>query len=321
MKLIVAVDSEWGIGNKGDLLARIRADLNNFRRLTDGKTVILGSNTLSTFPGGRVLKNRVNIVLHPDESYRPEGAVMAHSIPQAVELAKRYGGEETFAIGGASVYRQLLPYCDTAYVTKFKKSYEKDVYFENLDESPEWELAEESEVMYSDPEKDTDPDLAYTFCVYKRVLPAVFVRDANAGDVEEIYRMLKTVADRHRELRPDIMGATESKYTREELRSLVSGQGGTRVFVAECGKKVCGHVFCEVKQGFVRDLYIDDLCVDAAYRRRGAGKKLMARAEAYGRESGCAFVLLNVWDGNTEAEEFYRNYGMTERSRYLEKRI
>ena len=168
MKLIVAVDNEWGIGNKGDLLARIRADLRNFRRVTGSGTVILGSNTLATFPGGRVLPGRVNIVLHPDPEYRPEGAVVAHSLEEAVALAKQYGGDDVFVIGGASVYRQMLPFCDTAYITKFKKSYEKDVYFEDLDASPEWELAEESEEFASDPETDTDPDLKYTFCIYKR---------------------------------------------------------------------------------------------------------------------------------------------------------
>ena len=80
MKLVVAVDKEWGIGYRGDLLARVRADLQHFRALTEGKVVILGSNTLATFPGGRVLKNRTNLVLHPEESYRPEGAVVLHSL-------------------------------------------------------------------------------------------------------------------------------------------------------------------------------------------------------------------------------------------------
>ena len=321
MKLIVAVDNEWGIGNKGDLLARIRADLNNFRSLTDGKTVILGSNTLSTFPGGRVLKNRVNIVLHPDQAYRPEGATVAHSVAEALALAKRYGYDDTFIIGGASIYRQFLPYCDTAYVTKFKKSYEKDVYFENLDESYEWELAEESEVMHSDPEKDTDPDLSYTFCTYKRVRPAVIIREANPQDVGDIYRLLKIIADLHRELRPDIMGGTESKYSKEELEKFVSAQAGPRIFVAECGGEVCGHIFCELRRGFANEVYIDDLCVDPQYRRRGIGKKLMDRAEAFGRENGCAGMILNVWRGNAEAEEFYKSRGMTERSRYYEKKL
>lgn len=167
MKLVVAVDREWGIGYKGDLLARVSADLKNFRVLTQNKTVILGSNTLATFPGGKALKNRVNIVLHPDKDYAPEGAVVVHSIEEAVKEAEKY--DDVFVIGGASVYRQMLPYCDTAYVTKFERSFEKDVYFENLDASDEWELAEVGEEQLSDPEKDGIKDLAFRFCKYVRV--------------------------------------------------------------------------------------------------------------------------------------------------------
>lgn len=169
MKMIVAVDREWGIGNKGDLLARIRADLMNFRNETAGKTVVLGSNTLATFPGGRVLKNRTNIVLHPDPAYAPEGAIVAHSIDELLDILKSYNTDDVYIIGGASVYRQMLPYCDTAYVTKFEKSYEKDVYIPDLDVSDEWILSETSEPKVSDPETDTEGELTFRFCTYKRV--------------------------------------------------------------------------------------------------------------------------------------------------------
>ena len=168
MKLIVAVDKEWGIGNKGDLLARIRADLLNFRDLTTGKIVILGSNTLATFPGGKALKNRTNIVLHPSEEYHPENTTVAHSIDELLEIVKKYDTNDVFVIGGASVYRQMLPYCDTAYVTKFDKSFEKDVYFPNLDEDSEWELVWTGEKQVSDPEKDSEADLEFYFTEYKR---------------------------------------------------------------------------------------------------------------------------------------------------------
>lgn len=168
MKLIVAVDKEWGIGNKGDLLARIRADLLNFRDLTTGKTVILGSNTLATFPGGKALKNRTNIVLHPSEEYHPENTTVAHSIDELLEIVKAYDTNDVFVIGGASVYRQMLPYCDTAYVTKFDKSFEKDVYFPSLDEDSEWELVCTGEKQISDPEKDSEADLEFYFTEYKR---------------------------------------------------------------------------------------------------------------------------------------------------------
>jgi dihydrofolate reductase len=169
MKLIVAVDKEWGIGNKGDLLARVREDLLFFRDKTVGKTVVLGSKTLATFPGGRVLKNRTNIVLTRNPDYNPEGAVIAHSLPELLEILKEYNSDEVFIIGGESVYRLMLPYCDTAYVTKFNKSYEKDAYIPSLDDSGEWELAEISEPHTSNPETDTEANLSFNFCTYKRV--------------------------------------------------------------------------------------------------------------------------------------------------------
>ncbi len=168
MKLIVAVDKEWGIGNKGDLLARVRADLFNFRDLTSGKIVILGSNTLATFPGGRALKNRTNIVLHPSQEYHPDNTTVVHSIDELLEEVKKYNTDDVFVIGGASVYRQMLDYCDTAYITKFDKSYEKDVYFPNLDESDEWEMVEKGDMQTSNPETDTEAGLNFYFTKYVR---------------------------------------------------------------------------------------------------------------------------------------------------------
>ncbi len=169
MKLIVAVDKEWGIGYKGDLLARVRADLFNFRDLTTEKVVILGSNTLATFPGGRALKNRTNIVLHPSPEYAPENTTVVHSIDELLEEVKKYDTDDVFVIGGASVYRQMLPYCDTAYVTKFDKSFEKDVFFTNLDEDENWKLVKSSETHISDAEKDTEANLHFCFTEYKRI--------------------------------------------------------------------------------------------------------------------------------------------------------
>lgn len=169
MKLIVAVDKEWGIGYKGDLLARIRADLMNFKRLTDGKIVILGSNTLATFPGGKALKNRTNIVLHPSLEYHPENTTVVHSIDELLKEVKKYDTDDVFVIGGASVYRQMLPYCNKAYVTKFDKSYEKDVYFPNLDDDSEWKCVSVGEKQVSDGEKDTEAGLEFYFTEYERI--------------------------------------------------------------------------------------------------------------------------------------------------------
>ena len=155
MNVIVAVDTDWGIGWRGDLLARVKEDLRNFARLTTGKTVILGSNTLATFPGGRVLKDRRNIVLNPDPAYAPEGAVVVHSIEELtakLETLQKEDGlasEDVFVIGGASVYKQLLPYCSHAYVTEFLHRFEKDVWFPNLDELPEWKLISVSDTIHA----------------------------------------------------------------------------------------------------------------------------------------------------------------------------
>ena len=182
MNIIVAVDSEWGIGYKGDLLARVKEDLQNFARLTTGKTVILGSNTLTTFPGGRVLKDRRNIVLNPDPEYAPTGAVVVHSLEELfakLEELKRDGlcSEDIFVIGGASVYRQLLPYCDRAYITEFRRSFDKDVWFPNLDELPEWHLIVTSELHTGKYRGagGVEGEISFVFKEYKKdetVLPA-----------------------------------------------------------------------------------------------------------------------------------------------------
>ena len=152
MNLIVAVDENWGIGYRGDLLVRIKADLGNFAALTRHKVVILGSNTLATFPGGRALKGRVNIVLNPDPAYAPEGAVVAHSIDEALEIAGRFDTDNVWVIGGMSVYRQLLPYCRRAYVTRINADFKKDAYFPDLDADPAWHMVLKGPEQLSAPE-------------------------------------------------------------------------------------------------------------------------------------------------------------------------
>ena len=162
MNLIVAVDENWGIGYKGDLLARVSEDLKHFRRVTSGKVVVYGSNTLATFPGGKVLPGRVNIVLHPDPDFRPEGAIVVHSIDQLFEELKKYDSEDVFVIGGASVYNQLLPYCRKAHITKFMKRFQSDAAIPNLDELPNWEV--EWEQL---PWQTEDADFAIKFMLYR----------------------------------------------------------------------------------------------------------------------------------------------------------
>ena len=115
MNLIVAVDEKWGIGKDGGLLAHLPEDMKYFRETTRGRTVVMGRRTLESFPGGQPLKNRVNVVLTSDKNYQVKGTVVVHTIEEMVEELKKYEDEEIFVIGGESIYRQLLPYCKTAY--------------------------------------------------------------------------------------------------------------------------------------------------------------------------------------------------------------
>ena len=159
---VVAVDKNWGIGNDGNLLFHISEDLKNFRRLTEGKTVILGRKTLATFPKGAPLKNRRNIILSRDESYTVEGAEVARSVEDAVELLKNEDTDNICVIGGESIYKQMLSYCDTAIVTKIDaQAPQSDKFFPNLDNNEEWYLAQESEIK-------EENGIKFKFCTYKR---------------------------------------------------------------------------------------------------------------------------------------------------------
>ena len=161
MNIIVAVDKNWAIGNRGDLLIRIPNDHKHFREETTGKVVVLGRRTLETFPQGMPLKNRTNIILTHDTEYQVKDAVIAHSVEELLEQIKAYNEEDVYVIGGDSVYRQLLPYCDVAHVTKIDHAYEADAYFPDLDRYPQWEIT-------SDSEEQTYFDISYQFIKYER---------------------------------------------------------------------------------------------------------------------------------------------------------
>ena len=158
MNVIVAVDRNWAIGKDGDQLVYLSEDLKRFKALTMSHPVILGRKTLATFPGGRPLKGRRNLILSRDPAFAPEGGEVYRDLEELLSRAP----EDAFVIGGASVYRALLPRCDTAYVTRIRKEYPADCWFPNLDEDPAWELAEESEPLEQD-------GVAYTYAVYRRV--------------------------------------------------------------------------------------------------------------------------------------------------------
>ena len=144
MNLIVAVDENWAIGNKNDLLIRIPADHKMFRQETTGKVVVLGRKTLETFPQGLPLKNRTNIILSTNPSYKVKDAVVVHSVEELLKELEKYNTEDIYIIGGESIYRQMLPYCDVAHVTKIDYAYTADAYFPDLDQLPEWEITADS---------------------------------------------------------------------------------------------------------------------------------------------------------------------------------
>lgn len=140
MNLIVAADENWAIGKDGDQLIYIAEDLKRFRALTLGRSVILGRKTMATFPGGRPLKGRRNLILSRTPGFAPEGAEIFSDLSVLLAAAP----EDAFVIGGASVYEALLDWCDTAYVTKIAGTFPgADCFFPNLDARPKWQIAEE----------------------------------------------------------------------------------------------------------------------------------------------------------------------------------
>ncbi len=158
MELIVAVYDDWGIGKDGTQPVALSADRKFFRETTKGAMVIVGRKTLADFPGGRPLPNRVNVVLsRQDVQY--DGVVMCKSPQEAAALAA--DAPRAMVIGGGSVYRQMLPMCDTAYVTKVHTKPESDTFFPNLDEDPQWYL---ERVVQAGQENGID----YEMCLYKR---------------------------------------------------------------------------------------------------------------------------------------------------------
>lgn len=161
MNLIAAVDKNWAIGKKNKLLTRIPNDMKQFTNKTTGEIVVMGRKTLESFPNGSPLKNRTNIVLSSNKGYSVKDAHIVHSVEELIEKIKEYPDKEIYIIGGEQIYRQFLPYCKTAYITKINHVYEADAYFPNLDKLEEWKVTAESE-------EQTYFDLEYVFCKYEK---------------------------------------------------------------------------------------------------------------------------------------------------------
>lgn len=155
MNLIVSVDKNWGIGKNNKLLFSLKGDMEFFKEKTMGKAVIMGRKTLDSLPDGKPLKNRVNIVLTRDTGFKRDGVIVCRSVDEALEKTKAY--PDVFVIGGGEIYKLLLPYCDTAYVTKIPQSADAEVFMVNLDERKDWKMIKST--GYSE----------YNLCEYKKI--------------------------------------------------------------------------------------------------------------------------------------------------------
>ena len=158
MNLIVAVYDDWGIGRDGTQPVALNDDRKFFRQMTKGAMILVGRRTILDFPGQKPLPGRINVAITRQNIDLP-GFTVVHSPEEAVELAKT--AEKAFVTGGGSVYRQMLPYCDTAYITKVHCTIDSDTYFPDLDADPQWKLAE---IMQSGKENG----IAYEMCVYTK---------------------------------------------------------------------------------------------------------------------------------------------------------
>ena len=158
MDLIVAVYDDWGIGKDGTQPIALSTDRKFFREMTRGAMVIAGRKTIADFPGQKPLPGRVNVALTRSDMEIP-GFTVCRSPEEAVELAKT--AEKAMVIGGGSIYRQMLPFCDRAIITKVHVTPESDTFFPNLDENPQWELAETVQ-------SGEENGIAYEMCIYTK---------------------------------------------------------------------------------------------------------------------------------------------------------
>ncbi len=148
MKAIVCVDKKWGIGRGNDLLFNIPDDMAFFRKTTLGKVVVMGKNTLKSFPNGNPLKNRTNIVLSTQMEER-EDCKVVRDLQGLKQALKEYNTQDVMVIGGGSIYKTMLPFCDEILVTKANADGNADTFFPDLDSLNNFEMVYQSEKIIS----------------------------------------------------------------------------------------------------------------------------------------------------------------------------
>ena len=161
MNFIVAVDNNYAIGKNNDLLYSLPTDMKYFRQTTLNKVIVMGLNTLLSFPNQKPLKNRTNIVLSgSNKDFTCDNATVVYDLDSLFEELKKYNTDEVFVVGGASVYNLMMPYCKYAYITKINAEKPADVYINNIEKMDNWSLIQESE-------KYNENDLEFTFQIYE----------------------------------------------------------------------------------------------------------------------------------------------------------
>ena len=160
MIAIVAVDKNWGIGKDGEQLIYIPEDLKRFKAFTTGNAIILGRKTMYTFPGSKPLKGRRNLILSRTAGFAPEGGEVFPGLEELMEQVT--DPDNTYVVGGASVYHTMIGQCDRAYVTKIDAEYPADCWFPDLDEDPNWVVESEGEWMEHE-------GVRFRYVNYKRV--------------------------------------------------------------------------------------------------------------------------------------------------------
>ncbi len=166
MEAIVAVDRNHAIGSGGGMLFHLPGDLKYFAAMTKGKILVMGRSTLLSLPGGKPLKDRLNIILSREIGYHVPQALVVNSLTELAAALAPYAPDEVMLIGGQQIYHLLIDSCSKAYVTKIDAAAPADCYFPNLDSRPHWQLQQQSEVYH-------DNGLNYRHCTYinHRVLP------------------------------------------------------------------------------------------------------------------------------------------------------
>lgn len=162
MNLIAIVDQYWGLGYQGSLLINSPKDMQYFKKKTLNKVIVMGRKTLETLPNHLPLPNRTNIVLTSKIGNFNKGFMICNNLDNLLQILSDYKSDDIFIIGGQSIYELLLPYCNTAYITKIERHFPADRHLKNFDLLPNWNLISSQSFL--------DFDIPYSFTIYKKKL-------------------------------------------------------------------------------------------------------------------------------------------------------